>query len=192
MDQSNSNHTPLNGFRLLSILLTWGNREYISPILPLLFLIPAKHHPPKMSSTTTPQPKVWLITGWYVLFQSQTPPPFPIQIQNPGFEPPFQSQDLTKLKTPISSSGFGFSLALHILASGPGHKVIATSRTPSKTPSQVSQIQSLGGTWLALDICSPESELATFIEKATAIYGTIDVLVNNAGYSLLGAFECFR
>ncbi|KAH6713979.1 putative short chain oxidoreductase/dehydrogenase [Leptodontidium sp. MPI-SDFR-AT-0119] len=91
-----------------------------------------------MSSTTTPQPKVWLITG--------------------------------------CSSGFGFSLALHILASGPGHKVIATSRTPSKTPSQVSQIQSLGGTWLALDICSPESELATFIEKATAIYGTIDVL----------------
>ncbi|KAH9209636.1 putative short chain oxidoreductase/dehydrogenase [Leptodontidium sp. 2 PMI_412] len=106
-----------------------------------------------MSSTTTPQPKVWLITG--------------------------------------CSSGFGFSLALHILTSGPGHKVIATSRTPSKTPSQVSQIQSLGGTWLALDICSPESELATFIEKATAIYGTIDVLVNNAGYSLLGAFECF-
>ncbi|KAH7410736.1 putative short chain oxidoreductase/dehydrogenase [Cadophora sp. MPI-SDFR-AT-0126] len=87
------------------------------------------------------------------------------------------------------SSGFGLALALHVLNAG--HKVIATSRNPSKTPDLVTQVQNLGGTWLTLDICSPESELASFIERATAIHGIIDVLVNNAGYALLGAFECF-
>ncbi|PVH87761.1 putative short chain oxidoreductase/dehydrogenase [Cadophora sp. DSE1049] len=87
------------------------------------------------------------------------------------------------------SSGFGLALALHVLNSG--HKVLATSRNPSKTPDLVSRVESLGGTWLTLDICSPEGELASFIEKATAVYGVIDVLVNNAGYALLGAFECF-
>jgi len=85
------------------------------------------------------------------------------------------------------SSGFGASLAL--LALKNGHHVIATSRTPSKTPEIVSQVEKLGGSWLALDVCSPD--LSSTINTVTQIYGRIDVLVNNAGYCLLGAFETF-
>ncbi|TVY86263.1 putative oxidoreductase, partial [Lachnellula willkommii] len=85
------------------------------------------------------------------------------------------------------SSGFGKSLALLALRSG--HKVIATSRNPSKSPDLVSQVEKLGGVWHALDVCSPEPELAKAIEKATSVWGRIDILVNAAGYALLGAFE---
>ena len=86
------------------------------------------------------------------------------------------------------SSGFGRSLAL--LALRNGHRVIATSRTPSNTPNDVSQVEKLGGTWLELDVGSPAA--TSILDKATAIHGRIDVLVNNAGYALLGAFETFR
>jgi NAD(P)-dependent dehydrogenase (short-subunit alcohol dehydrogenase family) len=88
------------------------------------------------------------------------------------------------------SSGFGASLALLALRSG--HKVIATSRKPSKTPELVSQVEKLGGTWMQLDVCAPEPELMKVIDEATNVYGKIDILVNNAGYALLGAFETIR
>jgi NAD(P)-dependent dehydrogenase (short-subunit alcohol dehydrogenase family) len=88
------------------------------------------------------------------------------------------------------SSGFGLHLALTALHAG--HRVIATSRTPSKTPTLISQVEALGGVWHQLDICSSETELKSSIEKALAVYGQIDYLVNNAGYALLGAFETIR
>jgi NAD(P)-dependent dehydrogenase (short-subunit alcohol dehydrogenase family) len=91
----------------------------------------------------------------------------------------------------ITGCSSGFGAALSLLALRSGHKVIATSRNPSKNADLVSQVEKLGGTWLALDVCSPETELAKTIEKAS-IHGPIDVLVNNAGYALLGALECFR
>ncbi|KAH8590657.1 putative short chain oxidoreductase/dehydrogenase [Bisporella sp. PMI_857] len=85
------------------------------------------------------------------------------------------------------SSGFGAALAL--LALKNGHRVIATSRNPSKSADLVSQVEGLGGKWLALDICGADVE--SVVEEATKIYGRIDILVNNAGYCLLGAFESF-
>ncbi|TVY38278.1 Hydroxysteroid dehydrogenase-like protein [Lachnellula subtilissima] len=88
------------------------------------------------------------------------------------------------------SSGFGTSLALLALRSG--HKVIATSRNPSKTPGLVSEVESLGGVWHTLDVCAPEPELAKAVEKAINVWGRIDILVNAAGYALLGAFETIR
>lgn len=86
-----------------------------------------------------------------------------------------------------SSSGLGLSLSLLLLRNG--HHVIATSRNPSKTPDLVSQVKSLGGHWLQLDVTSPESQLAPVVDEATSIYGQIDILVNCAAYAQLGAFE---
>ncbi|EPE25656.1 NAD(P)-binding Rossmann-fold containing protein [Glarea lozoyensis ATCC 20868] len=86
-----------------------------------------------------------------------------------------------------SSSGLGLSLTLLLLRNG--QQVIATSRDPSKTPSLVAQVTSLGGQWLSLDVTLPAPEIASVIDKAIGIYGEIDVLVNCAGYAQLGAFE---
>ncbi|KAL2840587.1 putative short chain oxidoreductase/dehydrogenase [Aspergillus pseudodeflectus] len=83
------------------------------------------------------------------------------------------------------SSGFGFSLA--VLAAKQDHKVIATSRNPSKSPERVSQLESLGGIWKALDVTVPD--LKDRVTELLAIYGQIDVLVNNAAYGVLGAVE---
>lgn len=78
------------------------------------------------------------------------------------------------------SSGLGYSLALASLKAG--HKVIATSRNPDKTPDKVAQITSLGGQWAALDVASPSLE-AQFKENILPLFpdGKIDVLINNAG-----------
>jgi NADP-dependent 3-hydroxy acid dehydrogenase YdfG len=86
---------------------------------------------------------------------------------------------------PGCSSGFGASVSL--LALKAGHKVIATSRNPSRTPDLVRQVEELGGTWLQLDVNAQNA--AQVVVNAVQIYGQIDVLVNNAGFSLLGMLE---
>lgn len=77
------------------------------------------------------------------------------------------------------------ALARTVLAHG--HKVIASSRNPSKTPDLVNEITGKGGHWITLDVTSPD--LKQIIEKAESIYGRLDIVVNNAGYSIVGAFE---
>lgn len=98
----------------------------------------------------------------------------------------WNSSPLTWLITGASS---GFGLALTRLALSQGHKVIATSRNPSRNPDLVAEVESQGGRWLALDVddanCGAVVERLE-VEEATAI----DVLVNNAGWSLHGPAEC--
>jgi short-subunit dehydrogenase len=86
-----------------------------------------------------------------------------------------------------SSSGIGLQLARHALAAG--HKVIATSRNPGKTPDLVSEVTSQGGRWLRLDADDQNcGQVITDLEQA----GTqIDVLVNSAGFAISGPAEAF-
>ncbi|KAL6252630.1 hypothetical protein RBB50_000349 [Rhinocladiella similis] len=87
-----------------------------------------------------------------------------------------------------ASSGFGLSLARYLLSQG--QNVIATSRNPSKTPDLVREIQSNPrGRWATLDVTSPKAEIAKIIKDAWKDFDGIDVLINNAGYSILGAAE---
>ncbi|KAK1761635.1 hypothetical protein QBC33DRAFT_605143 [Phialemonium atrogriseum] len=83
------------------------------------------------------------------------------------------------------SAGLGSALAKTILAHG--HKLIASSRNPSKTPDLVDYVTSRSGHWITLDTTAPDLE--DIIAQAEAIYGRLDVVVNNAGYPICGAFE---
>ncbi|CAM3611816.1 oxidoreductase [Flavobacterium chungbukense] len=84
-----------------------------------------------------------------------------------------------------ASKGLGLELAKKLLAEG--YKVAATSRNES------SLIEALGNTSdsflpLEMDLINEES-VKKAIDKAVNHFKTIDVLVNNAGYGLLGALE---
>ena len=76
------------------------------------------------------------------------------------------------------SSGYGLETARHFLAQG--WNVVATMRTPREDVLPRSDRLRV----VALDVTSPES-----IAAALAVSGPIDVLVNNAGIGLMGAFE---
>ena len=76
------------------------------------------------------------------------------------------------------SSGYGLETARYFLAQG--WKVIATMRTPQEGLLPASGNLRV----LALDVTQPDS-----ITQALEAAGPIDVLVNNAGIGLLGAFE---
>jgi NAD(P)-dependent dehydrogenase (short-subunit alcohol dehydrogenase family) len=84
-----------------------------------------------------------------------------------------------------TSSGFGQAFAEHALAQG--HNVVATARRVetlegilAKAPDRVLALK--------LDVTRPDDAKAA-VEAAIARFGRIDVLVNNAGYGIVGAFE---
>jgi NAD(P)-dependent dehydrogenase (short-subunit alcohol dehydrogenase family) len=90
-------------------------------------------------------------------------------------------QKVTTMKTVLitgSSSGYGLETARHFLAKG--WNVVATMRTPREDLLPRSGRLQV----LALDVTKPES-IAALLEAC----GPIDVLVNNAGIGVVGAFE---
>ncbi|KAH9483332.1 Oxidoreductase BOA17 [Psilocybe cubensis] len=84
-----------------------------------------------------------------------------------------------------TSSGIGRDLALEALKRG--EKVIATGR--ARSISKLEDLKSKGADIIELDVTSPLETLEEIAQKAVAIHGRIDVLVNNAGYILVGAIE---
>lgn len=90
----------------------------------------------------------------------------------------------------ITGSSAGFGLALARVALAQGHNVIATSRNPARTPEYVREIvSSPQGKWLTLDVTADTPTIQLTLKTAVDLFGTIDVLVNNAGYSVIGAAE---
>lgn len=85
----------------------------------------------------------------------------------------------------LSSSGFGKELSLALLARG--DKVISTAR--ARSLSKLTELKEKGAATLELDVTAPLSELHAVAAKAVAIYGHVDVVVNNAGYLISGVLE---
>ncbi|WP_223641229.1 oxidoreductase [Corallococcus sp. EGB] len=84
-----------------------------------------------------------------------------------------------------SSSGFGRSIVEEVIARG--ERVVATARDPrtledlvARAPDRVLAAR--------LDVTRPE-QVQEAVTAALKRFGAIDVLVNNAGYTLLGAVE---
>lgn len=85
-----------------------------------------------------------------------------------------------------TSSGFGFEMAKHLLSHG--DKVIATARKPAS----ITELGSLGAHVMQLDVTASQDELDQKAKEAWAVYGHVDVLVNNAGYIHFGLMEEVR
>jgi NAD(P)-dependent dehydrogenase (short-subunit alcohol dehydrogenase family) len=84
-----------------------------------------------------------------------------------------------------TSSGFGRAIAEDVV--GRGGRVVATARDPrsledliARAPDRICALR--------LDVTKP-AEIESAVASATERFGAIDVLVNNAGFSIIGALE---
>lgn len=84
-----------------------------------------------------------------------------------------------------TSSGFGRCLAEEVLARG--ERVVATARDPHTLDDLLARGHDRVHT-VRLDVTRPP-EIRDAVDSALRRFGAIDVLVNNAGYSVVGAVE---
>ena len=84
------------------------------------------------------------------------------------------------------SSGFGLEIAKAAIAAG--DKVAATSRDANR----LGELKKAGALVLSLDITAGDAEANRAVTKAIEALGSIDILLNNAGYVLEGAVEEVR
>ncbi|KAI1371048.1 hydroxybutyrate dehydrogenase [Hypoxylon crocopeplum] len=82
------------------------------------------------------------------------------------------------------SSGFGEQFVRQLTAQG--DQVVATGRNAE---TRLAHLKDTGATILDLDVTAPQAEIDRKFQQALQAYGTIDVIVNNAGYIQCGAIE---
>ena len=83
------------------------------------------------------------------------------------------------------SSGFGRALALHL--STRGQRVIATARDPASLSEMSARFPETCRVF-ALDV-TDSAQVKSVVAQAAEAFGRIDVVVNNPGYGVVGAFE---
>ncbi len=88
----------------------------------------------------------------------------------------------------ITGAGTGIGKVTAELFANKGWQVIATMRNVIKYQTTFNN-ESIY--FINLDVTNPES-IKEALQKAKAKFGKIDVIVNNAGYGLFGAFEVFK
>jgi NAD(P)-dependent dehydrogenase (short-subunit alcohol dehydrogenase family) len=85
-----------------------------------------------------------------------------------------------------ASRGLGLALVKHLL--GRGDHVAATTRSSERLLAALTGVETAN--LLALEVAlSDETQVDDAIASATETFGRIDVVVNNAGYGILGAVE---
>ena len=87
----------------------------------------------------------------------------------------------------ITGAGSGIGLQIAKAALNAGNKVVATGRDTTKVEKSINAATNNLLT-IKMDVTNPK-EIETAIKSATEKFGTIDVLVNNAGNFYAGFFE---
>jgi NAD(P)-dependent dehydrogenase (short-subunit alcohol dehydrogenase family) len=85
-----------------------------------------------------------------------------------------------------AGSGIGASTARAALRAG--HRVVAAGRDPDKVRTALRDVAGPDLAVVRLDVAI-EAQAEAAVDEALARFGGIDVLINNAGYILLGNFE---
>lgn len=85
----------------------------------------------------------------------------------------------------ITGASTGIGRATAVLFAQRGWQVVATMRSPEKAGDLSNQANICV---LRLDVTDADS-IQACVDRALELYGRLDVVVNNAGYSLVGAFE---
>src|SRR6266576_144183 len=88
----------------------------------------------------------------------------------------------------ITGAGSGIGTGIAKAALRAGDRVVATGRNLEKVRKVFPEVAPENIAFVQLDVAS-EARAKTAVDEALKRFGGIDVLVNNAGYSLLGNFE---
>jgi NAD(P)-dependent dehydrogenase (short-subunit alcohol dehydrogenase family) len=88
----------------------------------------------------------------------------------------------------ITGSGRGIGAQIAKSALQAGHKVVATGRNLEQLRAAYQGVPADKIAFVELDVTN-EAQAETAVQAAVKQFGRIDVLVNNAGYGLMGNFE---